>query len=735
MTVKYIDLKELYEQGKNISLFLREDLGLKNNNEMIIELSYDLQAGSYIASMEDEATAAKNEEYTAELAGIFRTLGRPTSILEAGVGEATTLSGVLKHVGIAELDGYGFDLSWSRIAYAKEWIKNQKISNVTLCTGSLLNIPFADNAIDIVYTSHSIEPNGGNEEPILKELYRVAKRFLVLLEPGYELASSESRKRMDSHGYCKNLKRICEKLGFKIIEHELFPFIFNPVNPTALTIIKKEMTSAPSNHTLACPKYKTPLIATGEVLFSPAALAVYPIVGGIPCLKIENGIIASSYVIAAQSKRRDNRKFSKITSENPSKQINSQTDFHYPDTGLTLIDEAKSIINMSNIATSAYESSFIPYGQQWIDEEDIQAVVDVLRSDCITTGPKVDEFEKALAEFVGVKEAVAVSSGTAALHAAIDAIDIKKGDEVILSPLTFAATASAIVYQGGTPVFADVEPDTLLLAPDEVTKKVTARTKAIIAVDYAGQPCDYDALKEIAQKYSLGLVADACHSIGATYKGQKVGTLADLTAFSFHPVKHITTGEGGMVLSNNPEYVTHIRRFRNHGMNTDHHRRSRQGSWYYEIERLGYNYRMTDIQCALGISQLRKLMQWIVRRRKIAERYDNAFAKNDNIDSLKVEWFVEHAYHLYVIRVNFEAIGISRQSLFKLLQKEGIGVNVHYIPVYLHPFYQEKFGFMPGLCPVAERSYEQILSLPIFPKMSDREIEKVIRIVMDLTTK
>ena len=377
----------------------------------------------------------------------------------------------------------------------------------------------------------------------------------------------------------------------------------------------------------------------------------------------------------------------------------------------------------------------IPYGQQWIDEEDIQAVVDVLRSDCITTGPKVGEFEKALSEFVGVKEAVAVSSGTAALHAAIDAIDIKNGDEVILSPLTFAATANAIVFQGGSPVFADVDPDTLLLDPDEVVKKVTARTKAIIAVDYAGQPCDYDALKKIAQEYDLGLLADACHSLGATYKGQKVGTLADLTIFSFHPVKHITTGEGGMVVTNNFQYSNRMRRFRNHGIDNDHNRRTQQGSWYYEITRIGYNYRITDIQCALGLSQLHKLSQWILRRRQIAARYDKAFVKNDSIKPLKLERFVKHAYHLYVIRVNFDGIGISRQSFFKILRKAGIGVNVHYIPVYYHPFYREKFGFMPGLCPIAEQNYEQILSLPIFPKMSDKEVGKVIHIIMDLTTR
>lgn len=295
MTFKDIDLIELYRQGQNISSLLREDKGVKYNDEMIIDISYDLQAGSYIASLGDEDTAAKNEDYTAHLAEILQTLCDPTSILEAGVGEATTLAGVIKHVGGSSFASYGFDLSWSRVAFAREWINKQKLSNITLCTGSLLNIPFADNAIDIVYTSHSIEPNGGNEEPILKELYRVAKRFVVLLEPGYELADSESRKRMESHGYCKNLKGISKKLGFKIIEHKLFPLSFNPANPTAITIIEKNNRPVHAAHIFACPKYKTPLKHLGEVLFSPAGLCVYPIIGGIPCLRIENGIIASRY--------------------------------------------------------------------------------------------------------------------------------------------------------------------------------------------------------------------------------------------------------------------------------------------------------------------------------------------------------------------------------------------------------------------------------------------------------
>ena len=404
----------------------------------------------------------------------------------------------------------------------------------------------------------------------------------------------------------------------------------------------------------------------------------------------------------------------------------------------------------------------IPYGRQEIDEDDIQAVVEVLRSDWLTTGPKVAEFEKALADFVGAKEAVAVSSGTAALHAAMYALGIGPGDEIILPPMTFVATANAVVFQGGTPVFADVDPDTLLINPNEVEDKITSRTKAIIAVDYAGHPCDYDALRTIAAKHDLFLVADACHSLGAEYKGKKVGTLANLTVFSFHPVKHITTGEGGMVTTDNPEFAERMRLFRNHGITRDPKRFSpltsdlrpltSDFSWYYEMQDLGYNYRMTDFQCALGISQLRKLSEFLERRREIAAQYDEALSEIPDIKPLGLRSDViaakqselsspyalrpapcalcsNHAYHLYVVRIDFEALGIDRTELFMKLREKGVGVNVHYIPVYLHPYYRQKFHTGPGLCPVAERAYEQILSLPMFPKMTDDDVERVIETI------
>lgn len=378
-------------------------------------------------------------------------------------------------------------------------------------------------------------------------------------------------------------------------------------------------------------------------------------------------------------------------------------------------------------------STMLPYGRQWLDDDDIAAVMQVLRSDWLTTGPTVAEFETAFAATVEAAEAVAVSSGTAALHAAMAALGIGPGDEVIVPPLTFAATANCVVFQGGTPVFVDVDPATLLLDPAQVEANITVRTKAIIAVDYAGQPCDYDALRAIANRYGLALVADACHSLGGEYNGRPVGTLADLTVFSFHPVKHITTGEGGMITTDNLDLAHRMRVFRNHGLTTDHRQRSEQGSWFYDMVELGYNYRLTDIQCALGLSQLRKLPKWLERRQGIARRYEAAFAGLPGVKPLPVQAEVRHAYHLYVIRLNPNELRVTRAEVFSALRAEGIGVNVHYIPVHLHPFYQRRFETKPGLCPVAEEAYEQIITLPIFPAMSDDDIEDVIQAIFKVS--
>jgi len=295
--------------------------------------------------------------------------------------------------------------------------------------------------------------------------------------------------------------------------------------------------------------------------------------------------------------------------------------------------------------------------------------------------------------------------------------------------MTFAASANCVVFQGGTPVFADVDCDMLLLDPTQVEAKITPRTKAIIAVDYTGQPCDYDALRTITRQHGLTLVADACHALGGSYKGRPLGSLADLSIFSFHPVKHITTGEGGMIATDDPQLAQRMRVFRNHGITTDHRQREAKGSWFYEMVYLGYNYRLTDLQCALGMSQLRKLPGWVARRREIAWQYDVAFAEIPVVKPLGMREDISHAYHLYVIRLDLMRLQVTRAEVFAALQAEGIGVNVHYIPVHLHPFYRRRFGTGPGLCPVAEAAYEQIISLPIFPRMADADVDDVIRAV------
>ena len=368
----------------------------------------------------------------------------------------------------------------------------------------------------------------------------------------------------------------------------------------------------------------------------------------------------------------------------------------------------------------------IPYGKQIIEQDDVNSVIEALRSDFITTGPKVAEFEKAICNFTGAKFAVAVSNGTAALHCAANAAGIGTGDEVIVTPMTFAASANCILYCCGIPVFADVLPETLLLNPAEVEKKITKKTKAIIAVDYAGQPCDYDKLAKIAKKYGIILISDACHSIGGKYKGRRVGTLADMTCFSFHPVKHITTGEGGMIVTDNAKFAEKMRVFRNHGITTDYRQREEKGSWFYEMAELGYNYRITDFQCALGISQLKKLTGWISKRREIAERYDGAFKGNPDIKPLGVSSELTHAYHLYVLRISQN---IGRDEMFKKLRNAGIGVNVHYIPVHLHPYYQKNLQTSPGLCPVAEEAFKEILSIPMFPGLTEEQQNLIVKLI------
>jgi len=362
----------------------------------------------------------------------------------------------------------------------------------------------------------------------------------------------------------------------------------------------------------------------------------------------------------------------------------------------------------------------------------VAAVVQTLLSGWLTCGPQVEAFEAALAAVTGAPQAVAVNSGTAALHAAMFALGVGPGDEVILPSLTFVATANSVVYQGGTPVFADVDPANLLIDPQSAAAKITSRTRAIIAMDYAGQPCDYEALRHLARRHGLALVADACHSLGAEYQNKPMGSWADLTVYSFHPAKHITTGEGGMVVTPHQELAARMRRFRNHGISADFRERASKNTWHYEMVDLGYNYRLSDLQCALGLSQLQKLPQWLRQRQAIARRYDEAFLRIPEIILPQLRPQVSHAYHLYVIMLHLDRLRGSRLEIFQALRAAGLGVNVHYLPAHLHPYYQQHFHTAPGDCPATEWCYERLLTLPLFPAMSPQEVETVIEAVDDI---
>ncbi len=365
-------------------------------------------------------------------------------------------------------------------------------------------------------------------------------------------------------------------------------------------------------------------------------------------------------------------------------------------------------------------AGFIPYGRQWIDGKDIRAVVKVLKSDWITQGPKVEEFEKAIAKYCGVRYGVAVSSGTAALKASYIVAGIEPGDEVITIPLTFAATANMIVDCGGKPVFVDIQEDTLNIEPKEVEKKITKRTKAIAIVDFAGHPCDLDEIKKIARKHKLLVIEDASHALGSEYKGQRIGGITDLTIFSFHPVKAITCGEGGMILTNNRKFYERLKILRHHGIIKN----LKKGGWYYKIEKPGYNFRITDFQCALGISQLKKLNKFIKRRREIVAQYNKVFKNIKEVITPKERSYVKSAWHIYWIRLKNPA---KRRIVFDKLKKSGIGVQVHYIPLYLQPYYRKKFGYKKNNYPKVERYYQGAITLPLYPQMRDDDVKYVIK--------
>jgi UDP-4-amino-4,6-dideoxy-N-acetyl-beta-L-altrosamine transaminase len=372
--------------------------------------------------------------------------------------------------------------------------------------------------------------------------------------------------------------------------------------------------------------------------------------------------------------------------------------------------------------------TLLPYGRQTIDESDIQAVVETLRSDWLTTGPKINEFEEAFAAWVGARYAVSFSSGTAALHGAAFAAGLGAGDEAITSPLTFAATANCVLYQGATPVFADVAADTLNLDPEQVRRAVTSRTKALLPVDYAGHPAELEAMLEIAQRHGLTVIEDACHALGAEYRGRRVGSVSHMTVFSFHPVKHLTTGEGGMVTTDNAEFAETLRKFRNHGISSNARDRQREGQWHYEMVLLGFNYRLTDIACALGLRQLGKLEGNLARRREIAARYAAELSAVPGIIVPAVREEAVPAWHLYPV-MELGKLSAGRAEIFRALRAENIGVNVHYIPVHLHPYYKERFGYRGGEFPLAEAAYESLISLPMFHGMTDGDVEDVVRAV------
>lgn len=376
----------------------------------------------------------------------------------------------------------------------------------------------------------------------------------------------------------------------------------------------------------------------------------------------------------------------------------------------------------------------IPYGHQSIDEQDIAAVVEVLKGDWLTTGPAVPRFEAALCDYIGCRHAVAVNSGTSALDIAVQALDLPPGSEVITTPFTFAATANAILYNRCIPVFSDIVKETRSIDPVDIESKITAKTRAIIPVDYAGHPCDIEQIQRIARDHDLVVIEDACHALGASYRGKKIGSIADMTIFSFHPVKPITTGEGGAVVTDDPELAAVLRRLRNHGIDRDASaRRHPHADYAYDMVALGRNYRMTDIQAALGLSQLPKLDLFIERRRELAMLYERCLSDAPFIETPCTKGGVVHGWHIYTVLLD----AMDRDWFYARMRKEGIGVNVHYIPVYSFTYYQTRFSIDPRAFPVTEDIFRRIVTLPLFPAMQDDDVLRIseaIRCVHDAWT-
>lgn len=372
----------------------------------------------------------------------------------------------------------------------------------------------------------------------------------------------------------------------------------------------------------------------------------------------------------------------------------------------------------------------IGYGHQYIDDADIQSVVEVLRSDFLTCGPKIAEAEKKICEITRAKHAVLIANGTAALHAAVFAAGVGPGDEVITTPITFAASANCVLYCGATPVFADINPETYNIDPNSIERCITDRTKAVIAVDFTGQAVEIAKIRAICDKHHLVFIEDAAHALGTRYDGVPVGSLADMTEFSFHPVKTCTAGEGGAITTNDEELYKRLVLFRTHGITRvqDWMDKPSEGNWYYQQIALGYNYRITDLQAALLSSQLDKLPMFAARRKQLVQRYDRAFRDIPELTIQKEIPESDTVRHLYILQFNLEMLNGTRRDYFDALQAEGVGVNVHYIPVYSFPYYQE-LGYKPGACPNAEKMYERIVSIPLYYSLTDEQQDKVIEAV------
>jgi UDP-4-amino-4,6-dideoxy-N-acetyl-beta-L-altrosamine transaminase len=369
----------------------------------------------------------------------------------------------------------------------------------------------------------------------------------------------------------------------------------------------------------------------------------------------------------------------------------------------------------------------IPYGHQTIDDDDIEEVIKVLRSDWLTTGPKVSEFEKAICDYVGCKYAIAVNSGTSALDIAVSSLELPTGSEVITTPFTFAATSNCLLYNNLKPVFADIKRETRNIDPKDIRRKITSKTKAIIYVDFAGHSCDIDEIEEIAREHNLKLIEDASHALGARYHGKKTGNFADLTVFSFHPVKPITTGEGGAVVTDNPELAEKVKLLRSHGIDRDAATRyGPDAGWAYDMKILGRNYRMTDIQAALGISQLKKIDHFIERRNEIAKIYNELLDECEFVEIPVTEERIGHGWHIYTVLLNNS---VNRNEFFKYMRKHDIGVNVHYIPIYHFTYYQNNFNFSATDFPVTENVFNSIITLPIYPRMKDEDLNLVVKTV------